>query len=400
MPSNIGSQSIYVKFFDPVDSSVVNRIGVDVRKTGIYSGGYLTKINDSSVSLSTLSVEIGDGTYQVKITTGIAVAVAISPAAPVIVLRWIYTGSASVDYMDFVNVAPGGILTNDIVVGVGTYVGPTLQAVFDYTLRSTPNVYDLFLKVEPTTPTTMQVRVRAGRVNYGVANYDVVDQLTSAFVAPGSGSRIDVVYVDSDGVVKILPGTPSGSPVPPDYVGKVALCQITIPSGASSITASMIKDVRSFVSGSLAFPITAAGSVYGSALSVLSGIPSGAGVIPGVNTGLVSGIVCMWSGTVATIPSGWFLCDGSNGTPDLRDRFIVGARQDSGGVAKTNVSGSLTQSGGAAVHNHGAYTGYYGSTPNGVNTGGTPSLYSDHRHPISSDNNLSPYYALCFIMRA
>lgn len=43
----------------------------------------------------------------------------------------------------------------------------------------------------------------------------------------------------------------------------------------------------------------------------------------------VGGII-MWSGTLATIPSGWALCNGANGTPDLRGRFIVGASVDSG----------------------------------------------------------------------
>lgn len=38
-----------------------------------------------------------------------------------------------------------------------------------------------------------------------------------------------------------------------------------------------------------------------------------------------SGVISMWSGSLATIPSGWSLCDGTNGTPDLRDKFIVGA---------------------------------------------------------------------------
>lgn len=40
---------------------------------------------------------------------------------------------------------------------------------------------------------------------------------------------------------------------------------------------------------------------------------------------LPAGVILAWSGSIATIPSGWFLCDGTNGTPDLRDRFIVGA---------------------------------------------------------------------------
>jgi microcystin-dependent protein len=45
-----------------------------------------------------------------------------------------------------------------------------------------------------------------------------------------------------------------------------------------------------------------------------------------LNTRLVpSGVILMWSGSIATIPSGWLICDGTNGTPNLRDRFVVGA---------------------------------------------------------------------------
>lgn len=67
----------------------------------------------------------------------------------------------------------------------------------------------------------------------------------------------------------------------------------------------------------------------------------------------VGGII-LWSGTVATIPTGWALCDGSANSPgpDLRDKFVVGAKQDDAGVAKTNLTGSLTQSGSAAVSAH------------------------------------------------
>lgn len=50
--------------------------------------------------------------------------------------------------------------------------------------------------------------------------------------------------------------------------------------------------------------------------------PAGRKYIPGV---LPSGTIVMWSGIITNIPSGWALCDGRNGTPDLRDRFIVGA---------------------------------------------------------------------------
>lgn len=36
-------------------------------------------------------------------------------------------------------------------------------------------------------------------------------------------------------------------------------------------------------------------------------------------------IVAIWSGAIVDIPAKWAICDGNNGTPDLRDRFIVGA---------------------------------------------------------------------------
>ena len=73
--------------------------------------------------------------------------------------------------------------------------------------------------------------------------------------------------------------------------------------------------------------------------------------------GFVQGMIMLWSGTIATIPSGWALCDGNNGTPDLTNKFIIGADADDGGVAKTNVEGSYTQDGGdkdaiVVLHNH------------------------------------------------
>ncbi len=69
----------------------------------------------------------------------------------------------------------------------------------------------------------------------------------------------------------------------------------------------------------------------------------GGGIVP-------RGGIIMWSGSINDIPNGWALCDGTNDTPDLRDRFIIGARQDDGGVAKTNVKGNLMQTGGTNAH--------------------------------------------------
>lgn len=40
---------------------------------------------------------------------------------------------------------------------------------------------------------------------------------------------------------------------------------------------------------------------------------------------ILRGMIVMWSGAIATIPTGYALCNGSNGTPDLRNRFVMGA---------------------------------------------------------------------------
>jgi hypothetical protein len=71
--------------------------------------------------------------------------------------------------------------------------------------------------------------------------------------------------------------------------------------------------------------------------------------------GVPVGGIIMWSGAIADIDSPtWELCDGTANAPgpDLRDKFIVGANQDDAGTAKTNLTGSLTTSGGSVSHHH------------------------------------------------
>ena len=51
----------------------------------------------------------------------------------------------------------------------------------------------------------------------------------------------------------------------------------------------------------------------------------------------VTGMIMMWSGSIASIPSGWRLCNGNNGTPDLRNKFIIGAWSDGAGSNYPNL---------------------------------------------------------------
>ena len=85
---------------------------------------------------------------------------------------------------------------------------------------------------------------------------------------------------------------------------------------------------------------------------------------------LPAGLIVMWGGLVANIPSGWALCDGSNGTPDLRGRFIKGASAEPGGT------------GGAATHTHAGHTDHSALTHSGATVGDhavtQPSAHPDH----------------------
>ena len=58
----------------------------------------------------------------------------------------------------------------------------------------------------------------------------------------------------------------------------------------------------------------------------------------GGNSGVPSGVIVMWSGSISSIPSGWVLCNGSNSTPDLRNKFVVGAWSDGANSAWPNLA--------------------------------------------------------------
>ena len=102
---------------------------------------------------------------------------------------------------------------------------------------------------------------------------------------------------------------------------------------------------------------------------------------------LPSGIIVMWSGTIANIPSGWVLCDGANSTPDLSSKFIKGVSGSSENPGST---------GGATTHTHDDHAHSSGATADDSGTS-TVGRMGDHSH--SSTNHEPPYYELAYIMK-
>ncbi|MEK0179699.1 MAG: hypothetical protein EAZ98_12865 [Oscillatoriales cyanobacterium] len=137
---------------------------------------------------------------------------------------------------------------------------------------------------------------------------------------------------------------------------------------------------------------------------------------------IVKGIIVMWSGPVEQIPTGWALCNGQNGTPDLRDRFIVGAGNSyavasTGGAATVTLTIAQMPAHSHGVndpgHSHSKGASWPGSGPE-QDQSGSPENRTDFNintgfsgTGISLQNtgsgqpheNRPPYYALAFIMK-
>ena len=155
-----------------------------------------------------------------------------------------------------------------------------------------------------------------------------------------------------------------------------------------------------------------------------------------------SGGIIMWSGAVAAIPTGWVLCNGSNSTPDLRNRFVVGAgstyavnatggtdsvslstanlpahNHSFSGTGTTNTEGNHTHPNVAKPHpSDGGRDGDSGSNSVGLlegqTLGNSTGAAGSHNHTVSisgttgntgsgsSHENRPPYYALAYIMKS
>jgi hypothetical protein len=97
--------------------------------------------------------------------------------------------------------------------------------------------------------------------------------------------------------------------------------------------------------------------------------------------GFVKGMIMMWSGSLATVPSGWHLCDGGGGTPNLRDRFVIAAGNLA--VGSTNPQGhALSDAAGNHAHTLAAHAITIAEMPH-HNHGNTGTVSHNHRHHVS-----------------
>jgi len=209
------------------------------------------------------------------------------------------------------------------------------------------------------------------------------------------------------------------------------------PANVNNAIRSLMSVLKNQQDGSSGDPFTVAGTLVSSGQVDITGafrldgtagasgqvlLSAGGSNTPTWGNAFVAGMIMLWSGSSATIPTGWVLCDGSNSTPDLRNRFVVGATSTyavnaTGGSADAIVvshthTATVTDPG----HFHNAFgvqqLGGGGSgfdwNPSNLNTGATRFVstvatgisVSNSTAGVSGTNaNLPPYYALCYIMK-
>jgi len=103
----------------------------------------------------------------------------------------------------------------------------------------------------------------------------------------------------------------------------------------------------------------------------------------------------MWYGAIGNIPSGWVLCNGANGTPDLRNKFIVGAGD----------TYAVDETGGAVEHTHVFLgDGHFHEVDEGSDIGDGYAIndFTDSAIALGESiaaSSLPPYHSLCYIMK-
>ncbi len=230
-------------------------------------------------------------------------------------------------------------------------------------------------------------------------------------------------------------------------ISNINIAEGCSPANVNNAIRTVMAQLKDQQDGTSGDPFTVAGTLTSSGTLAVTGgltldgaagttgqvlVSAGGSNTPTWGNAFVAGMIMMWSGTIATIPSGWLLCNGSSGTPDLRNRFIIGAFSDDSGTAKTTVTGTSTQTGGSKdaivvshthtatvtdpSHTHGmpvnGSTGlnyatvaagdsstFDSATPTFSNTTGI-TVSNSTAGSSGTNANLVPYFALAYIMKS
>lgn len=290
-----------------------------------------------------------------------------------------------------------------ILLGEGSAYGsearPPLSSVFTNTVNASDRFIEMTVKgiAAGGGDSTIAPRVRLLPSAYAFLAKTAVN--ANNLVNSGNGTVVNVVGSN----VGINKGSPASAL---DVGGTVTATAL---SAGSATVSGALSAASAAVSGAVsAASVSASGNVSAASANVSGTVT--AGTFAGNGTIPVGGII-MWSGSV--IPTGWALCDGTGGRPDLRNRFIIG----SGNSYSTGTTGGSTtqtlQTGNLPSFSINYQDMYYSenggsvTVPNnrgsgdtdGDNRGWEITRTASYSGSANSFSILPPYYALAFIMR-
>ncbi len=318
--------------------------------------------------------------------------------------------------------------------GIGVPSGKTMWVYVDGT-----NVVDAVtalsslkadggVTVDNITIDGTEIDLSSGDLTLDVAGDIVLDAAGDEVIFKDGSTNVGHVSMDSDNLTikslvsdkdVIFQGNDGGSEITALTLDMSAAGDATFNSGITS-PGTVTSSGTLAVTGNLT--LDGASGTSGQVLT-----SAGSGSTPTWATAVPSGVIMLWSGATDAIPTGYVICDGNNSTPDLRDRFVVGAGSTYS-VDATGGSATVTPSGtnaGTALsesqlpaHNHTTTITFTNGTTSassstrlaggGATTLGTQTYDTDntgsgatHTHTFTGDSqtNLPPYYALAYIMK-
>ena len=236
----------------------------------------------------------------------------------------------------------------------------------------------LFNRAKMTTSTTGTGTVSLGSASVGfqsfasagVSNSDVVQYV----IEDGSNFEIGTgTYSTSGTTLTRSPTESSNSNNAINLSGAATVSVTAIDDDFNRLEHAGVTKVVASATGATVTGTLAATAVTGDG-SALTGIVS----IP-------SGLIAMWSGTNANIPTGWNLCDGSNGTPDLTNRFVMGRAGGSNSGAASGANTVTLAETNLPSHTHSISMDTGGG---GAHTpGGNLNNSGNHTHTVSGNAN-------------
>ena len=326
-----------------------------------------------------------------------------------------------------------------VVVHDGATAGGKPLATESYVNNTLTTSYNTSTQVDTKIATAISDKVTTTALSTLIANYDTSTQVTTKV-----NNAVSALVNNAPGTLDTLKELADALGDDKNYATTVTTALGT-KANTTDVNTSLALKANLASPALTGTPTAPTAAVNTNTTQVATTAYTVAEIANRIQAELPAGVITMWSGSVASIPAGWYLCDGTYATPDLRDRFIVGAGSvynhgDTGGADQVTLTTAelpahthtgTTNSTGSHIHfiantdvvaagadltssNYLADNGNLGTSSN-YNLGGsasTPTLgltsaNGSHTHSFTSASTGSgsafdirpKYYALAYIMK-